>query len=368
TLLLSHYWVRMLPWIFTIYLTWSPWHYSGQNYGLFMMFARRAGADPQKAERRALYGAFIVFYLILFLGFHTGPSTDSLFISLNIPALVSRWEQIVLFVLFIGLTVFGFSRLSRATGWRKLIPAVTLFSSQCLWFLLPAAISLIRGIEIPQSRYSSGVLAVMHSAQYLWITSYYARREAAGEASGSAALGAASRKPRNWRPLAYFGVLVVGGIALFIPGPWVASRAFHQDFAASFLIFTALINIHHFILDGAIWKLRDGRIASLLLNSRERMADAATEAGTGLAAAWRWLAGSTPRARYLRIGAAVLLLVWGTLDQARHYLALRSDDLNSLQHAAALDSFDSSVQLRLAENQKAAGDPQHAEGLWRNGQ
>ena len=85
TLLLSHYWLRLLPWIFTIYLTWSPWHYSGQNYGLFMMFARRAGADPDKSTRRALYGAFIVSYLILFLGFHTGPSTDSLFLSLGIP-------------------------------------------------------------------------------------------------------------------------------------------------------------------------------------------------------------------------------------------------------------------------------------------
>ena len=55
--LLSHFWLGILPWIFTIYLTWSPWHYSGQNYGLFMMFARRAGAHPGKAESRALYGA-----------------------------------------------------------------------------------------------------------------------------------------------------------------------------------------------------------------------------------------------------------------------------------------------------------------------
>jgi tetratricopeptide (TPR) repeat protein len=353
TLLMSHYWFRMLPWIFTIYLTWSPWHYSGQNYGLFMMFARRAGADPGKAERRALYGAFIVSYLILFLGFHTGPSTDALFISLGIPAIVSRWEQILLFAVFIALTVFGFSRLSRATGWRKLTPAVTLFSSQCLWFLLPAAISLVKGIDIPQSRYSSGVLAAMHSAQYLWITSYYARREAAAE------------KGRDWRPFAYFAVLVIGGIALFVPGPWLASRIFHRDFTASFLIFTALVNIHHFVLDGAIWKLRDGRIAALLLNSRERISDAASEAGTGLAAAWRWITGGTPRARYARVSLAVLLLLWGTLDQARHYLALRSDSLNDLQHAVALDSFDSSVQTRLAENEMAAGQAHEAEAAWR---
>jgi len=361
TLLLSHFWLRLLPWIFTIYLTWSPWHYSGQNYGLFMMFARRAGADPDKSTRRALYGAFVVSYLILFLGFHTGPSTDPLFISLGIPAVVSRWEQIILMVAFVGLSGFGLSRLARGTEWRKLIPSLTLFSSQFLWFFLPAAISLVKGLEIPQNRYSSGVLAVMHSAQYLWITSYYARREASGERSD----GAARRETRNWRPLAYFGVLIVGGIALFVPGPWLASRAFHHDFTTSFLIFTALVNIHHFILDGAIWKLRDGRIASLLINSKERISDAAGEAGGQFAAACRWLVSGSAGARSLRVGTALLLLVWGTVDQARYYLSLNTDDLLDLQRAEALNSFDSSLQMRLARRAAEEGQPQQAEAAWR---
>ena len=356
TLILSHVWLRILPWIFTIYLTWSPWHYSGQNYGLFMMFARRAGADPDRSTRRALYGAFIVSYLVLFLGFHTGPSNDPLFISLGIPAIVSRWEQVILGLAFLVLSIFGLSRLAGAAGWRKLIPSLTLFSSQFLWFLLPAGLSLVKGLEIPQSRYSSGVLAVMHSAQYLWITSYYARREATS--------GGAEKRPRNWRPLAYFSVLIIGGIALFVPGPWLASRAFHHDFTASFLIFTALVNIHHFILDGAIWKLRDGRIASLLLNSRERIADAAAQAGGRFAAAGRWLAGSTTTARALRVTAALLLLVWGTLDQARYYLALRSDSLEDLKRAATLDAFDGPLQMRLANKEMQDGQLQEAEGAW----
>ena len=360
TLLLSHYWLRLLPWIFTIYLTWSPWHYSGQNYGLFMMFARRGGADPDKSARRALYGAFVVSYLVLFLSFHTGPSTDPLFLSLGIPAVVSRWEQIILMVAFVALSAFGLSRLASTTGWRKLTPSLTLLSSQFLWFLLPAAISLIKGLEIPQNRYSSGVLAVMHSAQYLWITSYYARREALGEgASGSA------KTSRNWRPLAYFGVLVVGGIALFVPGPWLASRLLHLDFTASFLIFTALVNIHHFILDGAIWKLRDGRIASLLLNSRERISGAAGEAGGQLAAACRWLVGGSAGAHRLRVGTAFVLLVWGTVDQARYYLSLHADNLQDLQRAEALNSFDSSLQMRLARRAMEDGQPQQAEAAWR---
>src|SRR5215472_13640783 len=39
---LAHFYYPLLPWLFTIYITWSPWHYAGQNYGLMMMFARRS--------------------------------------------------------------------------------------------------------------------------------------------------------------------------------------------------------------------------------------------------------------------------------------------------------------------------------------
>src|ERR1700722_8121373 len=113
TLVLSHSWARILPWIFTIYLTWSPWHYSGQNYGLFMMFAWRYGADRGRPTRRALYGGFVVSYLILFLGFHPGPSTDPLFLSLGIPQAISRWEQIILSVAFVSLSAFGLRNLVR---------------------------------------------------------------------------------------------------------------------------------------------------------------------------------------------------------------------------------------------------------------
>jgi len=353
TLLLSHVWFRALPWIFTIYLTWSPWHYSGQNYGLFTMFARRAGAELRTSERRSLYGAFVVSYLILFLGFHTGRSNDPLFVSLGIPPLISKWEQIGLGLLFIILAAFGLRGPWRAAGWRKLAPALTLFSTQILWFLVPAAASLVRGLEIPQSRYSSGVLAVMHSAQYLWITSYYARRENSGGHG------------RGWRPLAYFAVLVAGGIALFVPGPWLASRVFHHDFTSSFLLFTALVNIHHFILDGAIWKLRDGRIAALLLNSKAGFADTAAEATGRMASRWRWLVGVSSGARALRVAAALILLVWGSVDQVRYYLALHSDDRRDLERAALLDSFDAPLQMRLARKKMDNGQPQEAESALR---
>ena len=352
TAVVSHFWFKALPLLFTLYLSWSPWHYSGQNYGIFMMFARRAGAKPTDNVRQAIYAAFLLSYAILLLNFHTGASSDPLFLSLNIPGLVSSQLLMILGLAFVACSTFGISRMIAQVGWRAMVPSLTLFSTQLLWFLLPTVLSLGEGFRMPQSRYSTGVLAVMHSAQYLWITSYYARREATEER-------------QSWRPLTYFAVLVLGGIALFIPAPWIASHVFHFDFTRSFLIFTALVNLHHFILDGAIWKLRDGKVASLLLNTQVRVSEAATEAGSMLAAGWRWMIGSTAGARALRVSAALALLAWGTLDQVRYYLALQEDNLPALQRAAALNSYDSPLEMRLAHKELDAGKPALAEAAWK---
>ena len=48
--LITHLWYPLLPWIFTLYVCWSPWHYTGQNFGLLMMFARRAGLSLRPAS------------------------------------------------------------------------------------------------------------------------------------------------------------------------------------------------------------------------------------------------------------------------------------------------------------------------------
>ena len=49
-------------WLVTLYLTWSPWHYSGQNYGLTVMFLRRRGIELDSTTRRLLYASFILSF------------------------------------------------------------------------------------------------------------------------------------------------------------------------------------------------------------------------------------------------------------------------------------------------------------------
>ncbi len=337
---------RLFPWLFTLYICWSPWHYSGQNYGLLMMFVRRSGAEITASEKRWLRGAFVASYLMLLASFETGGSTDPLILSLGLPAKFTLPLRLAFGGAFLLFTFLGFQRLIRAKGGRSLVAPLTLAFTQFLWFVLPTLLELTSASQIPQTRYSSGILAVLHSAQYIWITSYYQRREA--RASGQ----------QSWRMAAYCATLMAGGIALFIPGPWLVSYLFHYDFTTSFLIFVSLVNIHHFILDGALWKLRDSRVSSLLV-------DRGGKASPISAAGAPELAGNSERgpgfaARVLcapafRISLAGLLFLWGGLDQL--HFSLRTDDGNlpALLRAAKINPYDSAVQARIAQAESQSG-------------
>lgn len=344
----AHVSYAALPWIFTLYICWSPWHYTGQNFGLLMMFARRAGVTPTETERAALRLSFVASYILLMLSFHTGPSGDPLILSLGLPSQLTMPARASLAVFFLGVSGWAMASLARRSNWRAAVPVATLTVTQFLWFLLPAIIELVSGREIPQTRYSSGLLAVLHSTQYLWITSYYQKKEARTVGD------------RRWSLPRYLVTLIAGGIALFIPGPWIVSRVFHTDFAASFLTFTALVNIHHFILDGKIWKLRDSRIASLLLDVRGNANEGVAVAETKLARFGRWLTGNSGTARVVRLGIVVLLFAWAGLDQVHYWWSSEASSVQALQKAADLNPQDSSVLGRLAHAEETAGNREAA--------
>jgi tetratricopeptide (TPR) repeat protein len=339
----THLWYALLPWIFTLYICWSPWHYTGQNFGLLVMFARRAGVSPTETERRALRLSFVASYILLMLSFHTGASGDSMILSLGLAARFTLPARAALALFFVGASGWALASLARRSNFRTILPVLTLTVTQFLWFLLPAVIELVSGREIPQTRYSSGLLAVLHSTQYLWITSYYQKKEA--RAAGDS----------RWSFSRYLVTLVAGGIALFIPGPWIVSRVFHSDFAASFLTFTALVNIHHFILDGAIWKLRDSRIAALLLDSQQKSPGTEDRKQNRFAAAARWLTGRAPSARALSVATVALLFLWAGVDQLHFWWSSEASALPALQRAAELNPNDSAVQVRLARAEQLAG-------------
>ena len=202
-----------------------------------------------------------------------------------------------------------------------------------------------RRIDAPQTRYSSGMLAVMHSAQYLWITRYFARRDAEQAARAG-----------GWSPWRYWATLVAGGVALFLPIPWLASYGWHVDFTASVL---------H----------RRGDRQPAPLHDRRRGVEAAQparrpRAGAGGCERHRRRTGAVGRrppmprrdgARRSRgPGAAALVAALARLaavDQWRYVLAIGHGERDRLAEAARLNPYDSGTYLRLAQVESEAGDP-----------
>ena len=344
TVLLVHAIPGLFPWVLTIYLTWSPWHYTGQNFGIAQMLARRAGVPPDPTARHLLYGSYAASYAVWFLTLHTTREGDPYFLSLEVPTGPAFALQLVGIVAFAGCAGAAFFRLSRHVPARALAGPIVLTLTQALWFIAPMLLTRSGLVNLPASYFSAGALAFMHCAQYLWITSYYARRET----------GAAAGPP--FRFARYYLLLVVGGIALFVPGPWLASRLLGHDFVESFLIFMALVNLHHFILDGAIWKLRDGRIARLLLGNRPAEPDPLEGENDGLRHHLGWLFGGTSAARITRYALGAAIIGVGVLDQVQFLRTQRGSQPEALALAEFLNPSDTRVPFRRAQLAVEAGD------------
>jgi len=366
TVVLAHLLPGLFPWLVTLYLTWSPWHYTGQNFGIAQMFVRRSGAAPDPTARSLLWWGYVASYAGWFLELNSHRDAgDPTFLSLDLPGALTRPLLLLCAAAFVGCTVASLWKTAAASSNRAILAPAVMTSAQLLWFVVPALASRLGGAVLPASYFSAGALAFMHCAQYLWITSYYARRET--EATGG-----------RFSFGSYYIWLIVGGIALFVPGPWIASRVLKHDFVESFLIFMSLVNLHHFILDGAIWKLKDGRVARLLLGGspgetaqvRSRPWDPARSAGgpaTGDAAT-REAAIQTatdihrPRHTFLRLrpialaGLALALLAFAALDQTQYFLTLDRGSAAALAAAERLNPSDPRVPFRKAALLVQAGD------------
>lgn len=346
TLAILHWKPLLLPWVFTLYIFWSPWHYTGQNFGIALMMAKRNQAVISRFNRNLLYIAFISSFLFWIVTLNIGPSMDAKLLSLNIHPSLAVPTQMGLVWLFISTAVTAVYRIYKDSQNKKSVLLISvLLATQFFWFVMPSALAfIVSSLSVTSNYYNAGVLAFMHCAQYLWVTSYYSKKE-----------HEARHTKKPWKPGAYYGTLIVGGIALFIPGPWIASWGFGFDLFESLFIFMALVNIHHFILDGAIWKLRDGRIAKLLLGneSQQNTSTASAAPGSLLTDVSRWRHSTALRS--LGYGGVVLIVLIGAIDQRHYFLTSKDATLEQLQNAENLNPHDSRIFFRKAKLHVAEG-------------
>lgn len=254
--------------LFTIYASWSPWHFAGQNYGLSLMSLRRDGVTIAPSVKRLLYASFVLSAVLAFLEIHAALEARETFsitrgfsqtgfhlLRFGLPKFLGQGAVIVCLVAYAGTLVgAGFLLLRHATP-RQLVPVVLLVVSQALWFAVPAAVASLGTLRlIDVLPFSFIWISTAHAVQYLWVTAYYDRRSSPDQPTTHFL----------WRSLLAGNALIVVPSLLLIP---TLLGKTSWDTGLGFVLF-AVINIHHFILDGAIWKLRDGRVAGVLLRSK----------------------------------------------------------------------------------------------------
>jgi hypothetical protein len=247
--------------ILTVFLTWSPWHYSGQNYGIGLVFLRRRGVAVSPLAQRLLQGSFVTSFLLTALALHgADPSGSYAPVSYKgtayqlIPLGLARsWVEplfLVTTVAFAACSLAAAALLLRRARAADLGPTALVWLTQTLWFFAPAVArhwSLLPGIDpfAPEhAAYTLMWIAVGHFLQYLWFTSYFAVPTA----------------PLPGK-LRYWGSALAAGSAFWVlPTILFAPRLFGSvpyDVGLA-VMGAALVNLHHFILDGLIWKTSSG--------------------------------------------------------------------------------------------------------------
>jgi hypothetical protein len=226
------------PYFVKLYSVWSPYHFSGQTVGLTLLYARRAGVAVHPRERLVLSG--FVFGTFAWMiaraetsagGFmYYGVRYPSLGLPQWVPWLFGAW-----------VWACGAAIVARvALGWirsGRLLPPIVLLpaAAQLAWFVL--------GRDLPNF---TEFVPFFHALQYLLVAWALQLKERIDETGREPA-------PR----------FVVVESARWLAAN-LAGAAFGYPLALTTGIVFAAVQIHHFFVDGVIWKLKSERVASPL--------------------------------------------------------------------------------------------------------
>jgi hypothetical protein len=259
------------PMFVKLYLFWSPYHFSGQTVGITMIYARRSGYRIERWGRTALswfvFSTFAVQSAWAELAIRTH-SVRSLtggrraYFGVTFGVLgVPTWVPTVLtVVLWTSLAVFGLYVLLQVRTDRRFIPLIVLLpaASQFIWFYAPNV-----------GEYAA-LVPFFHSLQYLLIAWSMQLAVGLGERQRSPSIKYVVSESTRWA-----AIVVVAGILLFWGLPQVGSH-FGRSLQFSNAVLLSAIQIHHFFVDGVIWRLREPSVRSPLSTSLKALVGSTT--------------------------------------------------------------------------------------------
>jgi len=240
---------RIAPWFIKLYLLWSPFHYSGQTVGITLAYCRRGGIQLGPWERRALVAAVYATFIASAIKAEAA-LTEIIFFGIKPPALGApkalsvaadwaMWAALAAFALYVA---WRWAKRRAPLPWIALVPVL----AQFFWF--------VPGAGLPA--YFQTV-PLFHGVQYLLVAWHAQMRERAVAGAGAVA----------WETGKWAVAVGVGGVLLFWALPQLLGLTVNRSIFFVMPVAIAGVQVHHFFVDGVIWKLRDPRVAAVLVET-----------------------------------------------------------------------------------------------------
>ncbi|MDJ0853358.1 MAG: hypothetical protein QNK04_33755 [Myxococcota bacterium] len=220
--------------------TWSPYHYAAQVYGLSVMYSYRSGCRIDDTDKRLLRWISSLPFLFAIL------QTEGAGLGWLLPAavfdlpgalaVVDALRTLLGVAVFAGPAIF-YARVVRTKGSPPPLITLVLLVSNGLWWV----VLTYRGAFFWAT--------VFHGVQYLAIVIVFHVKD-------QMALPDNRHRPL-YHVLKFYGASLVLAYLLFSCLPQAYVWAGFGMVESTKLVFSA-INIHHFIVDGFIWRLGAG--------------------------------------------------------------------------------------------------------------
>jgi hypothetical protein len=230
----------------SIYLAW---HYTGQAWGMVSAFGQLAGIRFEAGERRMIrFGLWTLLTLhVLYALAGRLPPAEWVAPATWIWLYGLAFQGVVgLAVISLAVGALGFARARRRTGGlpvRAVLPWASIYLWYPFWYFVPGGFLFVQ---------------LSHALQYLAFPLRV-------EVNRYAALAPRTAGQRRLRALVAYLALVVAGAAILNGAP-LAARLFGEgwystpDARAIFMAFTNCVAIHHYFIDGAVWKLSNPKV------------------------------------------------------------------------------------------------------------
>jgi len=227
------------PHLQALYLTWSPYHYAAQAYGLAVVYAYRSGCRLLPGDKKLL---FWVSLLPFFYAFVADQGSGLHWVLPESVLANPRFDAVHLFLIrtlpwvAFAAALFLFAKVAgSASGPMPVISILMLVANTAWWCLLP--------------QHAFVWATIFHGIQYLAIVTIFHVNDQLARPD--------NKRSRTYHVAWFYGAALLLGYGLFSCLPWGFVAA-GFGMAESIVLVVAAINIHHFIVDAYIWRLKKG--------------------------------------------------------------------------------------------------------------